>query len=123
MNYMKKLKEEGYEFMGDIAPMETADGVGVSVRLCDTEILIKKMEEHCGSTLNEGEMLDALFSAFKPDYDYNDNDDLMLIESRKFSGCLEIDDDKKELFINALKEYSLELYGKSLWEYAREYKE
>ena len=123
MNYMKKLKEEGYEFMGDIVPMETTDGVGISVRLCDTEILIEKMEKHCGSTLNEGDMLCAFFSAFKPDYDYNDNDDLMLIESRKFSGCLEIDDNKKELFINALKEYSLELYGKSLWEYAREYKE
>lgn len=122
MENIELLKEKGYEFMGEIIPIVTTDGVGVIVGLYDTDILINRMEKHCNCTLDEDSMLQASFSAFKPDYDYDDNDDLMLIESEEFDGCLEIDDEEKELFINALKEYALELYNKPLWEYAREYR-
>ena len=121
MSSIEILKEKGYDFMGEIIPITTTDGVGVIVGLYDTEVLIDRMEKHCECVLGEDSMLQATFSAFKPDYDYDDNDDLMLIESEEFDGCLEIDDNEKELFINALKEYSLKLYNKPLWEYAREY--
>ena len=78
------LKEKGYEFMGEIIPIVTTDGVGVIVGLYDTDILIDRMEKHCNCTLDEDSMLQASFSAFKRNFRSRINPTVLLTSEIKF---------------------------------------